>query len=82
MLLVLFGKASIESDAQVGGDATAIGGTVHRDPEAHVGGDITSLAGDGWMLLIFFVPLAILGGIIALIIWLVQRNRKPAPVAA
>jgi hypothetical protein len=79
---VLFGKASIESDAQVGGDATAIGGTVHRDPEAHVGGDITSLAGDGWMLLIFFVPLAILGGIIALIIWLVQRNRKPAPVAA
>jgi sensor c-di-GMP phosphodiesterase-like protein len=34
------------------------------------------------MLLIFFLPLAVLGGIIALIVWLVQRSRKPTPVAA
>ena len=79
---VLFGKATIENDAQVGGDATAIGGTVHRDPQGRVGGDVTSLAGGGWVLFIFLVPLAVMGGIIALIVWLVQRRRKPAPVAA
>jgi hypothetical protein len=79
---VLLGRANIENAAQVGGDVTAIGGTVHRDPEGRVNGDVTSLAGGGWVLLIFLLPLAVLGGIIALIVWLVQRNRRPAPVAA
>jgi hypothetical protein len=79
---VLLGRASIENTAQVGGDVTVLGGTVHRDPEGRVGGDVTSLAGGGWVLLIFLLPLAVLGGIIALIVWLVQRNRRPAPVAA
>lgn len=78
---VLLGRASIENTAQVGGDVTVLGGTVHRDPAGRVGGDVTSLAG-GWILLILAVPVAILGGIIALIVWLVQRNRTPAPLAA
>ncbi len=45
-------------------------------------GDVTSMGGGGWVFLIFLLPFAFLGGIIALIIWLIQRSRRPAPVPA
>ena len=76
------GNARVENGAQVAGDLTAIAGTARRDPQAAVAGDVTSMGGGGWVFLIFLLPFAFLGGIIALIIWLVQRSRRPAPVAA
>jgi hypothetical protein len=74
------GNVRVENGAQVAGDLTAVAGTARRDPQATVGGDVTSLGGGGWVFLVFLLPFAILGGIIALIIWLIQRSRRPAPV--
>ena len=76
------GHARIENGTQVGGDLTAIAGMVRRDPQATIGGDVTSMGGGGWVFLVFLLPFAFLGGIIALIIWLIQRSRRPAPVPA
>ncbi|HEV3207426.1 MAG TPA: polymer-forming cytoskeletal protein [Terriglobales bacterium] len=81
-LTAIGGNARLESGSQVAGDLVAVGGNVRRDPQATVGGDVTSLAGGGWVFLVFLVPVVFLGGIIALIVWLVQRNRRPVPVPA
>ena len=76
------GSARAESGTQVGGDLTTIGGNLLRDPQATIAGDVTTIGGGGWVFLIFLLPFLVLGGIIALIIWLVQRSRHPAPVPA
>lgn len=76
------GNARIENGTQVAGDLTAVAGTARRDPQATVGGDVTSMGGGGWVFLVFLLPFAVLGGIVALIIWLIQRSRQPAPVPA
>jgi hypothetical protein len=76
------GNARVESGTQVAGDLTAIGGDLRRDPQASVAGNVTTIGGHGWVFLIFLLPLVILGGIIALIIWLIQRSRRPTPVPA
>jgi hypothetical protein len=76
------GNARIENGTQVAGDLTAIAGSVRRDPQATVGGNVTSMGGGGWIFLVLLLPFAVLGGIIALIIWLIQRSRRPATVPA
>jgi predicted acyltransferase (DUF342 family) len=72
----LAGNVRLESGTQVGGDVAAIGGTVRRDSGAKVGGDVASTPGAGWVAVIFALPLLFIGAIVALIIWLVQRNRR------
>ncbi|MGA8493343.1 MAG: hypothetical protein WB711_23180 [Terriglobales bacterium] len=79
---VVLGDLRLQNAAQVAGDAVAFGGTVRREPQASVAGDVTSLAGVGWVILIVLLPLAFLGGIIALIVWLIARIRRPAPMPA
>jgi len=79
---VVGGNAHAESATQVAGDLTAIGGDLLRDPQAAVSGDVTTVGGGRWVFLIFLTPFLFLGGIIALIIWMVQRSRHPAPVPA
>ncbi len=79
---VVGGNAHAESATQVAGDLTAIGGDLLRDPQAAVAGDVTTVGGGRWVFLIFLTPFLFLGGIIALIIWMVQRSRHPAPVPA
>jgi len=79
---VVGGNAHAESATQVTGDLTAIGGDLLRDPQASVGGDVTTVGGGRWIFLIFLTPFLFLGGIIALIIWMVQRSRHPAQVPA
>ncbi len=76
------GDARIDNGTQVAGDLTAIGGNVRRSPQASVAGDVTSMGGGGWVFLVFLLPFTFLGGIIALIIWLIQRSRRPVPVPA
>ena len=72
----LAGNVRLESGTQVGGDVASIGGAVRRDTGAMIGGDVSSMPGAGWVAGIFLLPLLFLGGIIALIVWLVQRNRR------
>ena len=79
---VVGGNARAENGTQVAGDLTAIGGNLVRAPQAAVAGDVTTLGGGGWVFTIFLLPFVFLGGIFALIIWLVQRSRHPAPVPA
>lgn len=69
------GNLRAANGTKISGDLTAVGGTVYRQPEATVAGDVTSLGGQGWLLLIFGLPLMILAGIVAFIVWLVQRPR-------
>jgi hypothetical protein len=79
---VVLGDLRLQSAAHVAGDVTTVAGTVRREPQASVAGDVTSLSGFGWALLIVFLPLAFVGGMIALIIWLIARIQKPTPVRA
>ena len=76
------GNARAENNSQVSGDLTAIGGNLERDPQAAIAGDVTTTGGGRWVFLIFLLPFLFLGGIVALIIWMVQRSRHPAPVPA
>jgi hypothetical protein len=78
----VLGDLRLQSGAQVQGDAVAVGGTVRRATEATINGDVTSLGGTWWILLIVFLPLAFIGGLVAFIVWLIARLRRPKPVAA
>lgn len=79
-ITTLHGDARLADGAQVGGDVTSIGGAVRRQPEATISGDVSSMSGGGWVFLIFLVPIAILGALIALIVWLIQRSRQSAAI--
>ncbi len=75
----IWGNVRTESGTQIAGDLTAVAGSVHRDPQSTSAGDVTALEGTKWLLAIIVPPIIFLGGIIALIVWLVQRNRAGAP---
>jgi len=77
----MLGSIEVENDGRISGDVAAFGGRIRRDAKGLIGGDQASFA-VFWVLLMALVPLAILGLIIALIVWLVQRNRQPIPRAA
>jgi hypothetical protein len=78
------GNVRLDGGAKVKA-VTIFGGRLRRDPQASVEGDVTTFAGGVglWLFIIFGLPFVVLGGIIALIIWLVRRSRRPAlPMAA
>ena len=76
------GNLRLGRGVKVGGDVTVFGGRIHRDADSVVGGDVTSFGGGIWIVLIFGLPLLILGAFIALIVWLIRRLLRPAiPVA-
>lgn len=76
----IWGDIRSESGTQVAGDATAIAGTVRRDSLSVMSGDVTALEGSKWLIAMIVPPLLLFGAIIALIIWLLQRNRAKQPV--
>ncbi len=78
----IWGNLRTESGTTIAGDVTAIAGSVRRDPQSTASGDVTALDGTRWLLAIIVPPILFVGGIIALIIWLVQRNRTAAPTPA
>lgn len=77
------GSLRLDSGAKVGGDVTVFGGHLRRDPAALVGGDVTSFSGGLWMLVIFGLPLILMGGFIALVVWIIRLliTRTAAPSA-
>ena len=81
-ITTVLGNIRLQNGAGVGGDVVAVAGALRRDSQSTIGGGVTSLGGPGWSILIVVMPLLMLGGFIALIIWLIQRNRRTAPVAA
>ena len=76
----VWGDVRMQAGAQIAGDVTAVGGAVRRNTGSSIAGDVTSLEGTRWVLAIILPPIFILGLIVALIIWLVQRGRRPAAV--
>lgn len=76
------GDVRLQAGTQIAGDVSTVAGIIRRDPQSAIGGDVSSLGGKGWMLLVFLVPLLFLGGLVALLVWLVQRSRRPVPAAA
>ena len=77
----VLGDVRADRGTRIAGDVTAVGGAVHRHPEATITGDVTALQGSIWFFLIFVTPILVLAGIVALIVWLVQR-RRPTPTLA
>ena len=76
----LRGDIRIADGAKIAGDVTSVAGTVRKQPAGIIGGEVASLGGTGWLLLIVMVPVFLLGGLIALIDWLLQRNHAPSGV--
>ena len=76
------GTVRLGPETKIGGELTVMGGTLIRDPKAQIGGDVTTFSGQGWLLLIFGLPLLIFAGIIALIVWLIQRRQRPVQTYA
>jgi hypothetical protein len=80
---VVAGSVRLENQVKVAGDTIVVGGEVHRASGAQIGGDVTNVGGTFLAIFILVSPVLFLGLIVALIIWLVQRSRRPvAPAAA
>ncbi len=78
-IAVFWGNVRVEDGGQVGGDVAVFGGAVRRAPTAVIHGSVVSF-GRGWVLVPVLIMIAILWLIVALIVWLVTRNRRvPAP---
>jgi hypothetical protein len=76
---MLGGDLDLREEAEVGGDVAVMAGQTNLASGASIHGSRTVLPGRLWLLLPFS-PLLILGGIIWLIVYLVQRNRYRYPV--
>jgi hypothetical protein len=71
------GDVRLSRGVKLNGDLTVFGGRLRRDPEATIRGDVTNFGSPIWLVLIFGLPLLILGAFIALIVWLVRRLVRP-----
>jgi hypothetical protein len=82
----ILGNVRLSANTSADQDVTAVVGSIQRDSQATVKGDVTALDGSGWLFLIVILPLAFLGGLIALVVsvilWLVRRSNQRVPVAA
>jgi hypothetical protein len=72
------GDARLDRGVKVSGDVSVFGGQIHRDPQAAISGDVTSFGGHGWLLPILVTPIVLLGLLVALVVWIVQRARRPS----
>ncbi len=72
------GDIRLDKEVSIAGDVAVFGGHLRRDPAASIGGETTNFAGAGWLLLIFLLPLVVLGVFIALIVWLIRRIMRPS----
>jgi len=77
------GGIKLGEDASVGGDTVAIGQGVYRHPNSTVKGQVVSQAGPAILLGLIVIPLLPVVVVVALVVWLVRRNRyvPPAQVA-
>jgi cytoskeletal protein CcmA (bactofilin family) len=78
----LIGNIRVASGGSVAGEVAAIAGGVRRDPQSTIAGDVASMEGTQWLLLVVLTPLVMIAVVVAFIIWLVQRSRRPATASA
>src|SRR5438552_33463 len=78
----LVGDVRLGDGAKIAGDVAAIGGDVRRSPDAAVAGGGSCLGGAGGVILAFAVPLLVVAGLIALVVWLIRRAHRPQPFPA
>lgn len=77
------GALRLDAGTSLGGDATVFGGRLERDPSATIDGDTTDFRGSIWLFLIFGLPFVFLGGLIALVVWIVRKfARRTVPATA
>jgi hypothetical protein len=76
------GSMQLDNDANVDGDAVTVGGRLWRNGNATVKGDMVSRSGLPILIGLIVVPLLPIILILALVIWLVGRNRRPSPMNA
>ena len=76
------GGVLLGDNAAVSQDLVTVGGHLSRHPNAVVQGDVSVQSGAFILLGIFLVPLLPLILIVALVVWLVRRNRRPMPAPA
>jgi len=72
------GDVRLDRGVKIAGDATVFGGQIRRDSAATISGDVTSMGGHGWLVPIVLTPFVVLGLLVAFVIWLVQRVRRPS----
>jgi hypothetical protein len=77
-----WGDVRAGNEAKIAGDVTVMGGRLRRQPSAMVAGEVTVFQSRGLVWLMVLSPFLVFAGIIALITWLVRRNRQPPPVMA
>lgn len=75
------GDIRIDKEVKVAGDLTVVGGYLRRDPQAVISGDVTTMGGRFWIIPILLSPFLILGLLIALVVWLIRRARRPSSPA-
>jgi hypothetical protein len=78
----VLGDARIEKGANISGELTIVGGVLHRQPGSTISGDVTNVENKSLVVSMMLSPLIVLGIIIALIVWLVQRGRRARPIPA
>lgn len=78
------GNIRLDPAVKVAGDVTLFGGEIRRAPQATISGSVTTMGGRGWIVPILLAPFVFLGLLVAFVVWLVQRARRPAlpPVPA
>lgn len=76
------GSLRVGDGVKVGGDATVVGGDLRRGQGSQIGGDVTNVGGSAWVPVVLLIPFLFLGLLIALVVWLVHRARRPSLPAA
>lgn len=71
------GSVRLDKGAKVS-SVTVFGGRLHRDSNAAVNGDVTTFTGTIWLVLMFGLPIVLLGGFIAFLVWLIRYFTRPA----
>jgi hypothetical protein len=75
------GNVRLEDGTQVAGDIASFGGQVQKAESAKIAGDTTRVP-TALFIFILILPFFVLGVLIALVVWLVQRKRHPAGLPA
>jgi hypothetical protein len=75
--VVIGGPMRLGENASVSGDVVTIGGRLWRHPNAVVSGNVASQSGTLMILALIMLPLIPVVLVIALIVWLLGRNRPP-----
>jgi hypothetical protein len=77
-VVVIGGAVRLGENASVSGDVVTMGGGFWRDPHSVVGGSITSQSGALVILGLVLMPLIPVILLVALVVWLIGRNRRRA----